>query len=144
MEESEIKGFINTYCSIPPEPKSLIVSVTKEEIINNFISYIKDTCSETHTLIKYKMPAEFYGKIEKNEFWEIIVGFIDYKMNFDNYNLGEHKAEPVYDTDYTNLKYGQYFLVSEKKYEEYDGYIEDWIALQIDKVDKIIFRIYKK
>ena len=36
------------------------------------------------------------------------------------------------------------WVVSEKKYVEYDDYIEDWIALKIHKIDKIIFRIYKK
>lgn len=144
MEESNIKDFIDTYCSIPPKPKSSIIPVTVEEIIDNFISYIENTCIDTHTLIKYKMPTEFYGRIDKDKFWEIVIHFVSYVMNFEDYNLGEWKTEPVYDTNYDNLGYGQYFLVSEKKYVEYDDYIEDWIALEIHKVDKIVFRVYKK
>lgn len=144
MEESNIKDFIDTYCSIPPQPKSSNIPVTEEEIIDNFISYIKNTCIYTHTLIKYKMPTEFYDRIDKDKFWEIVICFVSYRMGFDDYNLGEWKTEPVYNTNYDNLGYGQYFLVSEKKYVEYDDYIEDWIALGSLKVDKIVFRIYKK
>ena len=156
MEESKIKDFIDTYCSIPPEPKLLIVPVTEEEIIDNIISYIKNTCIDTHTLIKYKMPTEFYGRIDKDKFWEIVIRFVSYRMDFEDYNLGEWKAERVYNTNYDNLGYGQYFLVSEKKYIKYDhniedyiqdyieDYIEDYIALEIHKVDKIVFRVYKK
>jgi hypothetical protein len=144
MEESNIKDFIDTYCSIPPEPKSSIIPVTDEEIIDKFISYIKNTCIDTHTLVKYKMPNEFYGRIDKDKFWEIVIHIVDYVMNFEDYNLGEWKTEPVYNTNYDHLGYRQYFLVSEKKYVEYDDYIEDWIALEIHKIDKIVFRIYKK
>ena len=144
MEESKIKDFIDTYCDMPPEPESTIIQVTEEEIIDNFISYIKNTCIDTHTLVKYKMPAEFYDRIDKDEFWGIIINFVCFNMGFDDYNLGEHKAERVHDTDYPYLGYGEYFLVSEKKYVDYDDYIEDYIALEIHKVDKIVFRIYKK
>jgi hypothetical protein len=143
MKES-VKDFIDTYCSIPPEPESLITSVTEEEIIDSFISYIKNTCVDTHTLIKYIMPTKFYGRIEKDKFWEIIICFISRDMRFEDYNLGEWKTERVYDTNYDCLDYGEYFLVSEKKYVEHDDYIEDLIALELHKVDKIVFRIYKK
>ena len=144
MEESNIKDFIDTYCSIPPETKSSIIPVTEEEIIDNFISYIKNTCIDTHTLIKYKMPTEFYGRIDKDKFWKIVIYFVSYRMGFEDYNLGESKTELVYETDYDYLGYAQYFLVTEKKYIEYDNYIEDRIALEIHKVDKIVFHVYKK
>ena len=89
MEESNIKDFIDTYCSIPPETKSSIIPVTEEEIIDNFISYIKNTCIDTHTLIKYKMPTEFYGRIDKDKFWKIVIYFVSYRMGFEDYNLGK-------------------------------------------------------
>lgn len=63
-----MEDFINTYCSIPPEPESSIVPVTEEEIIDNIISYIKTSCIDTHNLVKYKMPIEFYGRIDKDKF----------------------------------------------------------------------------
>lgn len=66
------------------------------------------------------------------------------KINFEDHNLGEHKAEQVYDSDYKYLGYGEYFLVTEKKYDEHDDYIAEYIALEIHKIDKIVFRIYKK
>lgn len=142
MDPSKMTDFISTYCGIPP--KSSIVQVTEEEIIDNFTSYIKDTCTNTHNLVKYTMPTEFYGKINKIEFWRIIIDFISLEMGFEDYNLGEWKPELVYNTDYTMLGYKEFFLVTEKKYADHDNYVEDYIAIGIDKIDKIIFRIYKK
>lgn len=144
METSNIKDFISTYCDIPPEPKLLIVPLSEEEIINNFITYIKNNCINEHNLIKYKMPSEFHGKIHKHKFWSVIIDFITREMGFEDYNLGEWKPELVYSNDYNNLGYKEYFLVSEKKYDNYDDYVEDYIAIGIDKIDKIVFRIYKK
>jgi hypothetical protein len=158
METSKMADFISTYCDIPSEPKSSFVQVTEEEVIDNFTSYIKNTCVDEHNLVKYKMSNEFYGKIDKNEFWRIIIDFITREMGFDNFNLGEWKPELVYNSDYSSLGYKEYFLVTEKKYDtnydtnyvtnyvtNYDtNYVEDYIALEIDKIDKIVFRIYKK
>lgn len=144
METSKMADFISTYCGIPPEPEPSIVQVTEEEVIDNFTSYIKNTCVDEHNLVKYTMPIEFYGKIDKNQFWRNIIDFITREMDFEDYNLGEWKPELVYNTDYSSLGYKEFFLVTEKKYADYDNYVEDYIALEIDKIDKIVFRIYKK
>ena len=143
MEPSKIKDFISTYCGIPSESPSNIVSVTEEEIIDNFITYIKNICINQHNLVKYKMPTEFYGRVDKNQFWRIIIDFITREMDFEDYNLGEWKPELVYSTEYTMLRNKEFFLVTEKKYTDYDNYVEDYIALDINKIDKIVFRIYK-
>ena len=37
-----------------------------------------------------------------------------------------------------------FLRVEEKVYPDYPDYHEDWIALDINKVNKIVFRIYKK
>ena len=108
------------------------------------MSHIKNTCVDTYTLVKYKMPLEFYGRIDKDKFWGIIISFITRNMGFEDHNLGEWKAEQVYDSDYEYLEYGEYFLMTEKKYEGRDDYVEDYVAIDIRKIDKIVFRIYKK
>ena len=144
MDSVKVKDFIETYCDAPPEPESQIVLATKEEIIDNFISTIKNLSVDTHNLIKYKMPDEFVTRIDKVDFWRFIISFIDGNMGFEDYNLGEHKSELVFDSEYKYLGYRQYFLVSEKVDPDYPNYHEDWVAIDINKVNKIVFRIYKK
>jgi hypothetical protein len=145
MEDSKTKDFIDTYCSIPPahEPEPIIM-ITEKQIIDNFMSHIENTCVDTHNVVKYKMPIEFYGKIDKKKFWEIVITFISRTMNFEDYNLGEWKPEQIYDTSYDWLDYRVYFLVWERKYDKNDEYSVDHIAVDIHNIDKIVFRIYKK
>ncbi len=135
--------FIAKYCGVPPAPPKPI-PVTEQEIIDNFTSYIEQSCIETITIVKYKMPDKFFGRIAKPDFWSKIIWFLSCTMGFEDHDEGNWRPEFKHDRDYENLDFKFYYIITEKKEIWNDKeYILDYVAIRNYEIDKIVFKIYK-
>jgi len=138
------KDFINKYCGVPLEStKAIIEAVTEQEIIKHFTTYIEEKCIDKITLIEYRMPEEFCGRIERGKFFQIICSFLLFQMEFEIYDPGSGKMEEIFDWNYETIEFKNYYCIAEIQNKFYPDYYQDFACLDINKITKIVFRIYK-
>lgn len=94
------------------DPEEIIV--TKEDVIKDFKSYIKEKYINIDTIIEYRMPEKFVGKITKEDFWKIIFTFVSDKMNFECFDLGTgHFDDWELVKQYEELELNTYYTICE-------------------------------
>ena len=131
------------YESTKTESKVEII-VTKEDVIKDFKSYIKEKYIDIDTIIEYRMPENFVEKITKEDFWQIIFTFVRDEMNFECFDLGTgHFDDWGLVKQYGELELNTYYTVCEmsSKYSDSEIKSEALGPVTFDSIVLLAFRI---